>query len=468
MNWREYFVNFAVQNNLVQITAPDGIVGPDLAKSWDISADGKTITFTLAQNVAYHDGTKFDATVAKWNIDRVMDKAVGANQAAQLSSITAVEAVDASTLKITMDKPWRPIFASLAERPGYMPSPTAIQKTNSYSNRNGEFGKNPVGTGPYKFKEWVIAQRVVLDRFDGYFGGRPYLDSVVLQHFGDYEVGVSMVRTGEAMMLETEIPVLSRLALIRSNSNLKLVGGPTGRIYYIQFTVDVAPYDNKALREAMAYAIDRKALVNAILSGEGVPAYQIEGKGWGSNPNAKYYDYDVQKAKSKLTEAGYPNGLNLKYWCQANTDEQELCGAIQAQARAVGINLDIQLIESSTLWTVIYAKPDHGVWMWNTWWSPRGDPHNRLQIMIDSRGFQTKTLHYKNQEVDSLMDQGAQMYDVAKAQSIYWKIQEIATKDVPYVWMMHPNNYMAMDKKVMGFDWAPDIIPRIRGVWISK
>jgi peptide/nickel transport system substrate-binding protein len=468
-DWTEYFVNFAVYNNLVEITAPDGLIGPDLAESWEFSSDGKAITFNLVQNAIFHDGTKFDAKVAKWNIERVKDKEVGANQAAQIAPINSIQVIDDYTLKVSLDRPWRPILASLAERPGYQPSPNAIKKHGSYSERQGEFGRNPVGTGPYVFREWVLENHITLDRFDQYFeDGPPYLDSIEYQHFNETEVGLAMLRTGEADIYEVEGTRLKYLPIIGNNPKLKTIGGPTGRTYFIQFTVDEEPYDNKSLRQAISYALDRQSIIDALFYGEAVPAYQWEGKGWAHNPDARFYDYDPQKAKEKLAEAGYPNGVKIKYWCTTTTAAIELCSAIQAQLSEVGIDLDIQPILGSDLWKKIYSKRDHGVLAFNTWWSPRGDPHNRLQILVDSAGFHTRTFHYESAEADTLMQQGAGIYDPTKAQEIYWNIQKVVAEDAPVTWMLHPNNYMAASKGVMGFDWAPDVIPRIRDIWMAK
>jgi len=467
-SYSEYMVNYAMYNNLVEITAPDGVIGPDLAQSWDFSQDGKTVTFNLVRNAKYHDGTDFDAESAKKNLSRVMDKEVGASQAAKLEPIERIEVVDKYTLKLHLKRPWRPLLAALAERPGWMPSPSAVQKFNSYDEIMGDFGRNPVGSGPFKFREWIVGERITVDRFDQYFEeGLPYLDSIKYVAFNEGSVGVAMLRTGEVDMLDMFLQS-SFLPLIRRNPDLKLIGGQSGRTGVIQFTVDEEPFDNKSLRQAVAYGLNRQAYIDAVYAGEGVPAYQWEGTGWAYNPNLKLFAYDAQKAKEKLVEAGYPNGVTLRYTCGSTTQNRAKCETIQALLSEVGINLEIDIVLSSEFYSKLYAKRDHGMYMLDTAWFPRGDPHGRFQILLHSDGFQTRTAHYKNPEVDRLMDEAGPIYDPSKAQSLYWKIQEIAAQDAVYAYLVHENVWMGATQKVRGFDWAPDTVARIRDVWLAK
>ncbi len=153
VNFGEYDPNYLLYNNLVQVM-PDSTIGPDLAEAWEISSDGLTITFAIRRGVQFHDGSAFDAQAAMWNIERVKDPEVQASQSSFLDPIERVEVLDSHSLRLHLSsKPWRPVLASLAERAGWMASPTAVERENSYSERTGDFGRRPVGTGPFKFKE---------------------------------------------------------------------------------------------------------------------------------------------------------------------------------------------------------------------------------------------------------------------------------------------------------------------------
>ncbi|MBI4283647.1 MAG: hypothetical protein HY663_04170 [Chloroflexi bacterium] len=148
------YVMFLLYNNVVSLRA-DGEVVPELAKSWDISSDGKAVTLHLESGIKFHDGTTLDASAVKSQFDRLMDSKVGSPRRGELTPpLESVQVIDSSTIKMNLATPFQPLIVTLTQQAGQIPSPTAIQKTNSYDDRVGKFGANPVGSGPFKFVEW--------------------------------------------------------------------------------------------------------------------------------------------------------------------------------------------------------------------------------------------------------------------------------------------------------------------------
>ncbi len=464
IGWPEFFVYFSLYNTFVSMGL-DGKLEPELAQSWEISPDLKAITLRLAKGVKFSDGTPFNAEAAKWNLDRNIDPQVGATQRSQLDTIDKVEVVDNDTIKISLKIPWRPLLASLTERPGFVASPTAVEKYKSRADKVGGYGTNPSGTGPFKLTSFQYSSRIVLERNSSYWmSGKPYLDSIVYSHVLELNVAVAMVRTNEADLIEIPGEGIPLLKLVETNPNINIIGGETGRTYHVQMDTVQPPYNNKALRQAVAYALDRKSLINSFFGGRARVAYTQEGNGWAYNPDNKVFDYDPAKAKTKLVEAGYPNGVTLDYWCQTGADKLEYCSALQAQLGAVGIKLNIIVLPYSDIMTLQYGGK--GAWMRDTWWSSRADPHVRLLFLYHSKG-NSNTVRYSNPQVDKILDEVGQIYDIAKAAPMYWNVQKIMAEDAAYVYIAHPNAYMVATKPVQNFKWYPDVIQRLRDIWLQ-
>ena len=199
---------YNIYNTLVSWDTDFNII-PELAQSWEILEDGTGIVFNLVPNAVFHDGTACDATAIKWNLDRILNPDNNSNQRGQFEqAVASVEATDPTTLFIALKKPWRPLLAALGERPGFVVSPTAVE------NSGDQFALNPVGSGPFKFVEWVPDSHIIVERFEDYWDeGQPYLDRIEMRHVPDTQVAVTMVRTGEAQLTdEVDPPMVEALA----------------------------------------------------------------------------------------------------------------------------------------------------------------------------------------------------------------------------------------------------------------
>ena len=246
VQFSERYVLYMVFNTLVGLDRSFNVV-PELARAWQVSPDGKRVTFQLQRGVKFHDGTDFNADVVKWNIERILDPQNKSPQRSQLEpAVAAVTVTDPYTVVFELKKPFAPLLAALAERPGFMVSPAAVKQAGA------DFGRRPVGTGPFRFVEWVADSQLTLERFPDYWDkGKPYLDRVTFRIVPDPTVRLTMVRTGEVDIATDvdakDVPALQGEAALRV-SEVR----PPARWTALQWHVDQPPFNNKALRQAIA------------------------------------------------------------------------------------------------------------------------------------------------------------------------------------------------------------------------
>ncbi len=431
-------------------TDGDGNVLPALAESWEFSADGKTITAHLRKGVKFHDGTAADAQAVKWNIDRMLDPDQGSPQRADLQSkLAGMDVVDNSTVRLRLFEPFRPFMPQLAsERVGKVVSPTAVEKFGG--GRDGDYGRNPVGTGAFRFAEWIPDLRVTLEKNPDYWqDGKPYLDKVVVLATSDTNLRVAMLRTGEADYGTYSGVTGVHLPLLESSPNLKVLRQEGSGNGFFQFNTSIAPFGNKALRQAIAYAIDREAIITGAWGGLGTPGYMMTPRGWAYDPDLKPMQTDLAKSRAKLIEAGYPDGITIPMACSATGVWLQVCEVAQALLSEVGIETELKIILNN-----IYFNRQNGfmatVGFGNRGWAVRVDPHTLLQFMGHSKGFHNLGA-YVNPVTDGLIDEAAAIYDTVKAKKLYDQIHTILAEEAAMVWFHRRVNIFAMSKDVQGY-----------------
>ena len=462
-------VMYTLYSSLVQMM-PDSSIGPELARSWDVSDDGKTITFNLAKGATFHDGTPADANAVKYNFDRFMDPAVGSPRGKDLApSLSRVEVVDSTTVRLVLKKAFRPIMQLLTIRTGQMASPSALKATNSYADRNGDFGSHPVGSGMFKFKEWLPAQRIVLERNPDYFEeGLPYLDEIRFLQIPDNRVIFAMLRTGELEAQENIVP--GDYEIGKRNPRIEIIrqDGARGRAIYMK--TNVAPWDNKALRQAFAMGIDRQTMVDVVYDGLAEKAYSPIYSSFGvyHDPTFDLLKYDPEGAKAKLAEAGYPNGFKYNQPCRAASFEMEYCEVAQAMLKKSGIDMQIQPWDNRTYFSDwVAGKYDEGTW---AGYRARIDPDVMLRSFLHSDGSRNtmQRTAYRNPAFDAILDEAVGVYDASKAASLYRKALEIMVPDAPIVLQVAETLLYGINKDVRNFQTRPDAESRVRDLWLDR
>ncbi len=455
---KERAVGHSIYNGLVKQDPAMNII-PDLALKWDISTDGKTITFHLAKGVKFHDGTDFNAKAAKWNFDKILDPNwVSTSRADLVAAVDKVEVLDDQTLVMKLKLAWRPILATLSLTDNLMISPTAYDKYGDF------FGQRPVGTGPFVFKEWLADSRIIITKNDKYWeNGVPYLDAIYYLMAADKAVQMAMLRTGEADLVDDMAAI--DVVAVKGNPKIKIESLVTNSWENTFFRITQAPYNNKALRQAISYALDKQKLVDVQWEGNASPAYTTYGYSWWSDPTYQPYKYDTKKAKEKLIEAGYPQGLTVPYWCQGTDDELRECEIVQAILAESGIKVDIKLVSSAD-WSKI-READCGWCRMSI--SVRPDPDYIHRTTLHSTGGVAKNrAKYSNPQVDKLVDEAAATFDTTKAGQLYIQAQKIVFEEAVYIGFYFPTRYATRTTKVQNWVWWPDVNLRLYTLWLEK
>ena len=287
-------------NGLIKYDKDLNIVG-DLAESWEISKDGLVITFRLRKDVRWHDGRPFTAEDVLYTYQVTIDPKTPTAYAGDFLKVKKAEVLDAHTFRVTYDKPFAPALMSWSV--GILPKHLLEGKEITTS----PLGRSPVGTGPYRFKEWVTGQKIVLVSNPDYFEGRPYIDGYIMRIIPDTAT----------MFLELRANGIDRMGLTplqytRQTEN-DLFRKNYNKFRYLSFAYTYLGYNlksplfaDKRVRQAIAYAVNREEMIDGVLLGLGKPATGPYKPGtWAYNPKVRQYPYDPKQAKALLAEAGW-------------------------------------------------------------------------------------------------------------------------------------------------------------------
>jgi peptide/nickel transport system substrate-binding protein len=322
--------------SLVNVTK-DGSVGPALAESWKTASDGKSITFKLRKGVKFHDGTDFNAAAVKYNLEEQKDVKN------ELASITSIDVVDEHTVRLNLKQYDNMLLVSLTRVPGRMASPKSLQNPDKQW-----VSTHMVGTGPFQFVSWERDVALKYKKFEGYWDkGKPYLDGFEVIFIVDSRTASAALQAGEAQM--------TSLVLAKDLRNLLTPDLRVNTFYRFVYMLagDSAnpgsPFANRKVREAMEYAIDKKAIVDAVGAGTWIAPNQVCIPGTvGWILDFKGRQYDAKKAKQLLAEAGYANGFKTTLIAQSNIDRDALV-ATQTYLKAVGIDANLSIVDTGRM-----------------------------------------------------------------------------------------------------------------------
>jgi peptide/nickel transport system substrate-binding protein len=445
-------------NSLVDIT-PDLKIVPMLATSWTTSADGKTVTFKLRQGVKFQDGEPFNAAAVKANIERDMTLPTS-NRKSELASIDHVDAIDANTVAFVLKQPDAALLATLSDRAGMMLSPKTFADAAGVAT-------HPVCSGPYKFVQRVQNDRVVLEKFDGYWDAAKYpIQRITFLPIPDATVRLANLRSGSLDMLERVAP--SDVNAVKSDANLKLVTTPGLGYYYVTFNINNGSRSNpvlrdKRVREAFDLSIDRDAINQVIGAGIFTPANQALPK---SSP---YFDAalpaphrDVAKAKALLKAAGHEH-VDIEFTYPNNTVSSQIVQMLQAMVGEAGFNLKLRPTDYAAQLSAAHSGDFEAMYLG---WSGRVDPDGNLHQFNTCAG-NLNYGKYCNAEVDKLLDAARVKLTVADRKAQYDAAAKVLADEDPNVYIyIQPWPYV-LSKKVQGFTPYPDGLIRLRGVSIK-
>ena len=461
---------------------------PGLAESWEISPDGLTYTFHLRKGVMFHDGTPFNADAVVFSIGRMMkerklkffskDWEVPPQERPPEywismemdDTVDSIQALDDHTVVFRLKRVDAPFLANMGMDFADIISPTA------FMNNPKEFLRNPVGTGPFKFVEWIKDDRIVLAKNEKYWdkSGGPYLDKLVFRVIPENSVRFLELKGGNIHICQFPNP--ADIPLARQDPNLKLVSQPGMNIGYLSFNHTKALWQNIHMRKAIAYAINRQAIVDNIYQGMGqVAKNPIPPTMWGYNDQIEDFPYDPEKAKSELAEAGYPEAQGLPeitLWSMPvprpyNPEGLKVGVAMISDLAKVGIRARIVSYDWGTYLKRQREQPEDMDLFQLGWTGDNGDPDNFLAVLFDGLASPAIRTQWKNEEYHRLMLAGKQTIDQEKRAEIYKQALQVFHDEVAAICVAHSTVIWPMRNNVMNFKLHPTASVRMKNVQLQ-
>ena len=325
-----------IYDTLVDVDSASGEVVPQIAERWEQISD-VSYRFFIRKGMKFHNGEDLTAEDVKFSLDRAIASAAVSYI---VDFISEVKIEDEYTIIVTTKAPYAPALRNLA-----VPFAGIVPK--DYVEANPDILKTqPVGSGPYKFVTWEQSDYCKLEAFEDYYAGTPKTKYLVMKVIPEAAQRTIALETGEVDLCYD--PLTSDLERIKENDDLVLYEAPSLTCFYISMNMKKAPFDNKLVRQAINYAIDRQLLVDTVNSGTGSPADAIIAPAVYGYYSAGLYEYNPEKAKVLLAEAGYPNGFSCSLWVNNNQIRVEMCQAIQEMLREIGITCKIEVMEFGT------------------------------------------------------------------------------------------------------------------------
>lgn len=438
----------------------DGTVVGDLAESWSVSEDKLTWTFNLKQGVKFHNGKELTSADVKATFDRALNAEAGGLRTTEIIKMfTAVEAPDPYTVTITTDGPYGPMESLMCNMSLGIMDADYIEQ---YGLDLGTSAEGENGTGPFKVVSWERDQEIVVERFDDYFGTPAKLQTVVYSVIPEAASRVIALETGEVDVIDK--PTNEDLERLEADTeNYTVLRKPTISQRLFRFGCNDPIISNTKVRQAIVYAIDRQAIIDALFTGSAYPSTAPLAPVTFGYSDLGEIEQDLELAKSLLAEAGYPDGFDTKIiTTERYQNGIELAEIISQQLAEIGINAEIEVWEWSALsasWSGVTADEfDQPIFIMGAGPSMRdADGGLRGLYTTSDTGLNDRNYgFYSNAEVDALIDQGMQETDQQKRVEIYKEAMEILYREDPAgFWLFDMYGLAITSSKVEGVTLSP-------------
>ena len=453
-----------IYETLVAYDSESTAILPQLAHSWDVSADQLTWTFHLQRGVHFHDGTIFNAEAMLFSLGRQFykdhphHKVEGGyrywKDMGMDDILAELTAPDDSTFVIRLKKPNAPFLSNLAMNFCSAVSPTAIKKYGR------DYFKNPVGTGPFRFLEWRKDERIVLARNDNYWGPKAKLDRLIFKPIQEAAIRFLELSQGTVQGLDNLNP--EYIDEIRDNPELQLLTQPGMNVGYLAMNMDKAPFDDLRVRRAINHAVNKQALVDNFYQGLALAAKNpIPPTLWGYNDKITGYAFDPNKARALLAEAGFPDGFETELWAMPvprpyMPQPDKIAQAVQADLAKIGVRARIVQWEWGTYLDKV-SNGEHPMALLG-WTGDNGDPDNFLHVLLDKTAAVKPAQNiafYKSEELHKVLVAARISADRYQRSKLYQQAQEIIFHDAPWVPLVHATQTAAFHRGVSGFILHP-------------
>ena len=465
-----YMVPLNVFDRLVEVEVKDGKseIVPSLAKSWDISEDGKTYILHLMEGVKFHNGEDFKADDVVYSLNRIVtvQGAVNSGFVSQIegfdelangvaTELSGVKAIDDYTIEIKLKEPYAGFMASLAA------APVSILDEKTTTMAGDKFGIEPeftVGTGPFKLKEWKLNEGIELIKNENYWKEAPKIDGVEIKVVPDTETQNIMYRNGELDILDLDYMV-DYIPTYKQEFKDNLVSVPRVGITYFTFNENIEPLNNVNIRKALSMAIDRQAIVDSMYNGTASIENGIFPKGLiGHNENIEAIEYNTEKAKEILAAEGYPNGFDMEIAIDSASSDttKSVLEIISEQLSEIGVNANLKTYDEST-WLATRKAGELGSFM-SIWTADYNDPDNFIYTFFGTdENTKLRSLNYKDKEVIDRVAKARAIINEDERIKEYQALEKkIISEDRAWLPMYAKEHYFALGKNISNFtpNWA--------------
>ena len=450
-----------VFSGLVRLDRDLNVVG-ELARSWETSADNLIITFHLHPDLRWHDGHPLTAADVKFTFESILDPVHACPYVGSYQDIDRIVVHDPLTISFHYREPFAPAMTKM----GMEIVPRHLLE--GVELRSSPFARSPVGSGPFRFKDWKTDEFIILDANPDYFEGQPYLDRYVTRIIPDQAVGYLELITGGVDLLGlSPYQYNFRSGAPSFRRRCEKYKYPAGGFTYVGYNLNDPLFSDLRVRKALGMAIDKERIIEGLLFGLGEPVTGPFWKGtWSYNDEVQDLPYDPRGARRLLEEAGWeagPDGLLRKDGLpfrfslvtnQGNKLREDLAVLLQRQWRSIGVRADIQVVAWPTFLGEFIDKKNFQavILAWTGTVDP--DPYD-VWHSDSTRPGGLNFISYRNPEVDELIIQGRRTFDRNKRREIYHRVHELIAADQPYTFLFTQYALVAVDRRLRGLDPAP-------------
>ncbi|WP_417584651.1 ABC transporter substrate-binding protein [Pelagibacterium sp.] len=421
----------------------DGNVVPGLAESWEFSNENRTLTFKLKPGAVFHDGTPCDAEAVAWTVARHLDPEAASPSAFFLGPLERAEAIDAQTVAYHFTEPFVPVWVGLTLGYSAPISPTAVEALGD------DFGRQPVGSGPFKFVSWSTDRGIRLDGFAGYeaIATPPRIEALEFIHYPEDSTRIAAFETGEINAIYTSGAVpLDAVRRLRQNPDATVIERPAQMMRALVFNQQRTPFDNADVRKAFAHAIDIERLIAFALDGNAVPAYSpISSAISGYSPATaeQGYGYDPEAARQLLADAGHGDGLSVTLVANDTPIIRRTAEIIQAQLAEIGVEILIETLPIAQ-WSAQTALGEQDMVISTYSYSDA----DIVYPVLHTTGALERTFH-ENGELDAMIEEQRITVDPDARQEILDAIQELVVSQAYWKPLFEPLNFAIVANNVI-------------------
>lgn len=429
---------------------------PCVAESWEVSDDGMEYTFKIKKGIKFHNGDELQVSDVVYSVNRGVESP---QASPSYSGVEKAEAVGEDSVKVTLKSPNTQILAALSLPLAGIVSEKVVTEATA---DGGTYGREPIGSGPYKLSDWVTGEKIELVSFDDYHEGPAKIKNVTFRAIEDQSAAVISLQKGD---IDAYVDLnQSNFNQIKSDENLELHLGKSFAYQFVAFNCQKPPFDNVKVRQAIAHAVDKNAIVNGIADGVGdiIDTIAISDM-VGYTDDITRYDYNLDEAKKLLAEAGYADGFDCDIAVYLDS-YSKYAQVLQASLAEIGVNATVTMMERSAFDDYTYSGKSDIIFYGNTYSGPDMSDVS-VYNLLHSSSIEKKSsrIFYKNTEIDNLLEEGRQTLDDTKRGEIYQKMLKMLSEDTPIVPFIWTYKNIAANKELKNVYAQPQSIYYVYG-----